>query len=254
MIDISHLPEQTGIYLIKHKNQANRHCYVGQAINIYNRFKSHHLVDYKNPNNPQYNGKLYRAIRKYGWDAFEVQVLELCEIIELDNKEIQYISQYDSFHNGYNGTAGGQFWAPNIHSPEIEEKRRQTREKNQSLMNEKHPRAKLTNDEVIQIRQRYIDGESVKEIYIDYQDLYSNIDSFRNIVIGNTYKTVGNIPDKKIKRAQFGVKLTENEVKEIRKRYNTEHISYAKLGKEYNVSASTIQKVIRKEGYYSYIE
>lgn len=254
MLDISHLPKKSGLYLVKHKDSANTNCYIGQAINIYNRFNSHHLVDYKNPNNSQYNTKFYKAIRKYGWDAFEVIVLELCPIEELDKKEIEYIAQYDSFHNGYNGTAGGQFWAPNIHSQEVEEKRRQTREKNQSLMNEKHPRAKLTNDEVIYIRQRYIDGESIKEIYTDYQELYPNIDSFRNIVLGNTYSTVGNIPPKHTKYIQFGVKLNREQILEIRNRYNTEHISYAKLGLDYNVSASTIQKVIKKQGYYSYIE
>lgn len=97
-------------------------------------------------------------------------------------------------------------------------------------MAENHPRAKLSNEEVLEIRQRYIDGE--------------------------TYKTVGNIPTEKDKivSANRGIKLTEDQVREIRKRYNTEHISYAKLGKDYNVSASTIQKAIRREGYYSYID
>lgn len=249
-----YLPEKTGIYLVQ--NKINSHCYIGQSINIHDRFYSHHFVDYKNKNNPQYDCKFYQALRKYGWDNFEITILELCSTEELDKREIEYIDLYDSFENGYNGTRGGQFWSPNIHSPEIEAKRKATREKNKSLMAENHPRAKLSNEEVLEIRQRYIDGETVKEIYKDYQNLYTNIDTFRRIILGETYKTVGNIPTEKNKivSANRGIKLTEDQVREIRKRYNTEHISYAKLGKDYNVSASTIQKAIRREGYYSYID
>ena len=131
MINVSHLPTTSGIYIVKHKDKTNLHCYIGQSINIYNRFKFHHLVDYKNPNNPQYNGKFYQAIRKYGWDEFEVEILELCPIEELDEKEVLYINNYNSFYDGYNSTPGGQFWSMDIHSPEIEAKRQETREKNQ---------------------------------------------------------------------------------------------------------------------------
>lgn len=248
------LPKEAGIYLVQ--NKINSYCYIGQSVNIHNRFYSHHFVDYKNENNPQYNGKFYKALRKYGWDNFEIMVLELSPVEELNKKEIEYIDLYDSFENGYNSTKGGQFWSPNIHSPEIELKRKETREKNKSLMAENHPRAKLSNEEVLKIRQKYINGETVKEIYKDYQDLYTNINTFRRIVLGETYKTVGSIPTEKnkIASANRGIKLTDEQVREIRKRYNSEHISYAKLGKGYNVSASTIQKVIHKEGYYSYID
>jgi hypothetical protein len=81
-----------------------------------------------------------------------VSVLELCDKDLLDEKEIYYIAQYDSYYNGYNSTKGGQFMSEELLSEETEQKRRNTREKNQSLKGENHPRAKLTNDEVIQIR------------------------------------------------------------------------------------------------------
>jgi uncharacterized protein (DUF433 family) len=51
-------------------------------------------------------------------------------------------------------------------------------------MSENHPRAKLTNQQVWDIRQRYIDGESIKEIYQDFKDLYSNQQTFKRIVLG----------------------------------------------------------------------
>lgn len=249
-MNIKNLPEASGIYLVK--NLINGHSYIGQQKNIKIRFLNHHTCEYKNKNCSQYNTKFYQALRKYGLENFEVIILELCEEQELDEKEIMYIKKYDTFKKGYNSTEGGQFWQPNIHSEEIEEKRRITRELNESLKGQNHPRAKLTNDEVIDIRQRYIDGESINDIYIDYQDIYSNINVFRNIVLGKTYKEVGNIPDKK---SRFnGMKVSDENVIEIRKKYNTTKTSYAKLAKEYNVSASTIQKIIKAEGYYSYIK
>lgn len=53
----------------------------------------------------------YKAIRKYGWDAFVWEVIDTANSIdELHEKEIYYISQYESFNNkekGYNTTSGG---------------------------------------------------------------------------------------------------------------------------------------------------
>ena len=54
----------------------------------------------------------------------------------------------------------------------------------------------MTNQEVIDVRQRYINGESIDNIYKDYKERYSNKDTFKRIVLGETYKDVGNIPSK----------------------------------------------------------
>lgn len=75
-------------------------------------------------------------------------------------------------------TEGGTTFSLNIHSAETEEKRRKTREKNQSLKSENHPRAKLTNEEVFNIRQRYRDGEHSSSIYEDYKDIYDSFEVF----------------------------------------------------------------------------
>lgn len=249
-MNTNNLPETSGIYMVR--NKLNNHAYIGQSKNIKKRFLSHHLCEYKNESCSQYNTKFYKALRKYGLDNFEIIILEECPEEELDKKEVYYIGMYNTFHNGYNSTEGGQFWSPNIHSKETEEKRRQTRELNGSLKGENHPRAKLTNEEVIHIRQRYIDGESVEDIYKDYCHIYGNIGTLRRIILGETYKDVGNIPSKKNKVA--GIKVTDDQVRQIRIKYSTTKTSYAKLGAEYNVSASTIQKIVKKEGYYSLIE
>lgn len=58
--------------------------------------------------------KFARAIRKYGWNAFNHEILLTieCETEEellfwLDQWEVYCIEKYDSFHNGYNSTTGG---------------------------------------------------------------------------------------------------------------------------------------------------
>ncbi len=246
MKNIKQLPHKSGIYRVY--TTFNNACYIGQAKDIYERFNSHHIYDYKNKNDCCYNTKFYSALRKYGLDSFEVEVLELCSVQELDEKEIYYISKYNSFHHGYNSTEGGQKWSPNIHSEEAEQKRQRTRELNQSLKGENHPRAKLTNEEVLTIRQRYINGESPKEIYQNYIDKYSSFDTFKRIILGYTYKNVGNIPTSEQVR-HTNAKLTESQVKEIRQKYQKGKISFAKLGREYGVSGTTVSRIIKNQIY-----
>lgn len=48
-----------------------------------------------------------RAFRKYGIDNFSFDVIEECTVNELNEKEIYWISFYDTFFNGYNQTLGG---------------------------------------------------------------------------------------------------------------------------------------------------
>lgn len=246
MKNIENLPASSGIYMVV--NLINNKKYIGQSKNIKKRFQSHHLVDYKNKNNCNYNTKFYQALRKYGIDSFEVIILKLCEEKELDDLEIKYIKEFDTFKNGYNSTEGGQYWSPNIHSGETELKRQKTREQNKSLMSENHPRAKLTNQQVWDIRQRYIDGKSIKEIYQDFKDLYSNQQTFKRIVLGQTYVTVGNIPNKEQVR-HTNAKLTDVQVKEIRNSYKKGVVSYRELGEKYGLSESSIAAIIKRETY-----
>ena len=51
--------------------------------------------------------KFYRAIRKYGPEHFTIAPIAQFEQGILEQKEIEYIAKYDSYHNGYNSTLGG---------------------------------------------------------------------------------------------------------------------------------------------------
>lgn len=94
----------TGIYKIE--NKINGHCYIGQSTDILRRWRNHKTVA-NNENHEDKEYPLYRAIRKYGIDNFDFSILEECKVEELNDKEVYWIKQYNSFFNGYNQTIGG---------------------------------------------------------------------------------------------------------------------------------------------------
>ena len=83
-------------------NKVNGKTYIGQTTNEGVR-KTQHLRRAVNSNS-QYT--FHKAIRKYGWDNFEYNVLEVTD--DLDEREIYWIKQFDSYNRGYNMTLGGK--------------------------------------------------------------------------------------------------------------------------------------------------
>lgn len=71
----------------------------------------------------QFNKYFIRAIKKYGWDNFQHIILEkdLTEE-EAREKEKFYIQLYDTFHNGYNATLGGEGCSGHVVSEEARKK------------------------------------------------------------------------------------------------------------------------------------
>lgn len=105
ILDSDQQIKQTGsIYIIR--NTINDKVYIGQTTTtVRERFLSH-----LKPSIHKTRGtyKLYNAMIKYGKENFYYEVLEEnVPVKELDEKEINYIKEYDSFNNGYNSTPGG---------------------------------------------------------------------------------------------------------------------------------------------------
>lgn len=92
-----------GIYKIE--NLINGLCYIGQSLNIEQRWEAHK----KNITEATicYDYPLYQSIRKYGLDNFSFEIIEECCKEQLNEKEIYWIKFYNSFNNGYNQTLGG---------------------------------------------------------------------------------------------------------------------------------------------------
>lgn len=86
------------IYLIE--NKINEKKYIGKTyLNIEKRWKQH-CNDSRRFNRP-----LYQAMEKYGIENFSIKEIEYCD--NLEEREKYWISFYDSYHNGYNATLGG---------------------------------------------------------------------------------------------------------------------------------------------------
>ena len=92
----------SGIYGIH--NLINDKWYVGQAVNIRARWNAHKSMLLRNERESIH---LLRAWKKYGADAFEWVILEECDPDQLDEREIYWIKEKNSYTNGYNRTLGG---------------------------------------------------------------------------------------------------------------------------------------------------
>ncbi len=136
-----------GIYIIT--NIISGLSYIGQATNIASRIYQHlHSAISEKAND--YDYPLHRAFRKNGIDNFIFDVLEECSIDLLNEREMYWISFYDTYKNGYNQTAGGY----------------------QSIR-----QIKLTEADVDQIRNRLINTED------SYSDIASDFGICTGMVI-----------------------------------------------------------------------
>lgn len=90
------------VYLIR--NTVDGKCYVGQTVRDFER----RIVEHRSAAKKG-KGRLYNAIRKYGWENFESEVLEECvDAADLDMSERFWIRAYNSLSpNGYNLKGGG---------------------------------------------------------------------------------------------------------------------------------------------------
>ena len=93
----------TGIYKIT--NLIDGKIYIGQSRNIEQRFQQHKLIPFRKSAD-DYDKVLYQAIREYGLDNFQFEIIEECKEEELNQKENYYIDFYKSNNPdyGYNKT------------------------------------------------------------------------------------------------------------------------------------------------------
>lgn len=94
-----------GIYKIT--NLIDGKIYIGQTVN-YKKREKRHLNSLKNGNH--HNEHLQRAFDKYGKSSFKIELIEKCDIKELDQRERHFIKELDACNHdkGYNMMFGGQ--------------------------------------------------------------------------------------------------------------------------------------------------
>lgn len=223
-----------GIYIIE--NDINDKVYIGQSENCKKRWNGH-IYDSKHLENRGVTGVDY-AIHKYGKEHFTISLLEeIKDISKLDEREQYWIAYYDSYNNGYNRTVGGK-----------------------ALRGEDHPRAKISEQDVIKIRDMYAAHykfEEVKELYKDYE---IQVRGLQKIWKGETWQSIHMdvyTPENKEWHKTKGVghskdqiglssndrSLSQTEIDEIYNDYQA-GLTITQLSKKYNRDYGVIQKYI----------
>lgn len=218
-----------GIYKIE--NKINGKVYIGQSNNIQRRFQEH-----------QTKGETSRipvdiAIQKYGKDNFTYTVIEETTIDKLNQAEEFWIDYFNSVETGYNCSKGGS----------------------QQSIGENNGKAKLTEQDVIEIRIAYNNHLKQKDVYEKYKDIVS-FSYFQNLWQGRSWSHV--MPEVFTEENKqyyiynnsnggngASAKFSDEEVVKIRERYVNESAKQIYEDYKDRVSYQTFQAMLWGRSY-----
>lgn len=198
----------SGIYVVT--NEINGKQYVGLSKNCYKRWQDHYSKSYNSTRPDDVNKALYRAMRKYGRENFSFKILEECDESQLAEREKYWITQLDTYNNGYNETLGGD----------------QPSEKSIHL-GEDHGMAKLTTRDVIQCRQWYQEGKRSHDIWLKHFSQKISYEGFQRMWHGKTWKHI--MPEVFNNNPHPQRKVNEELKHQIKDMYNNQHMSCAQI-------------------------
>jgi len=124
-----------GIYKI---TSPSGKIYIGQSSNIENRWNK-----YKNINNSVTQLKLYRSFKKYDIENHKFEIIEECEITELNECEIRWVLHFKSHIIGLNILKGGN----------MSRRGKKHSEETKKKMSEKHKGKILTQEHINNIKK-----------------------------------------------------------------------------------------------------
>ena len=94
-----------GIYAIT--NVKTKAKYVGQSVNIADRFKTHVKTGLGVGSTAYKTNKFYHAMFTEGPENFTFELIEACPQEKLNERDKYWIDFFDTVNNGYNSKAGG---------------------------------------------------------------------------------------------------------------------------------------------------
>lgn len=172
--------------------------YIGVTVASLEKRKSQHLRTSRRGSTYYF----HTALRKYGEDSFKWE-----EIVQADCKDFLYSLEKDylaslllSGESLYNTAPGGRGGSQKGRSHKKEAKTRlrsdkhhlwgtrQSKETRLKRSGENHGRAKLTSEQVLQIRLAFLDGSSLTQLSNDFD---VGITTVGHITSGNTWSHVG---------------------------------------------------------------
>lgn len=213
-----------GIYIIT--NKINGKVYIGKSNDIERRIKEHFF------RKSQRDCTIDQAIDKYGVENFEWEVVVECSIQDIDDYEIRWIDFYKGRGNCYNIDGGGQRTHGSYNG-----------------------NAKLTEQDVKDIRLAYASMSSTRQI--EYQKYKTKISfgTFASIWDGRTWKHVmpevytDHTRNFYAKEATNGSRsplacFSNEEVLTLRRRYVEEAASVIYLDYQDRCSYGTLQAIL----------
>ena len=217
-------------------NIINKKQYIGQTIYDDNGRYNRHIYSSKTETDPDYNSPLHGAIRKYGIENFTYEILakDIQDFDLLNFLEEYYIAEFNSqIPNGYNIEPGGK----NASRPKsLEQKIKAT-----------WPQAKLTEQEIIELRKAYQNKESPKKIYEEKYKSRLHYNAFLNIWSGRRY---ANIMPEALEIGRH-TKMTQEKAEELRRLYFSQKISYGDLATKFGISKSTVADIVKNRTWKS---
>lgn len=112
-------------YIYKITNKTNGKIYIGQSNNPSKRFAKHMYIARNKSSEDSDFCAIHGAIKKYGEENFQFEIIETCDSINVNDREIYWITalKTQSKECGYNLTSGGEYNF--VKSPGSIEKHRQ---------------------------------------------------------------------------------------------------------------------------------
>lgn len=205
------------IYIYR-KKENKQVVYVGQTCNISERRKQHEKDEPFNNLRAEYNYPLSRAIRKYGAEAFEFEILESeLSLEEANAREDYWIEYYNTMVNGYNQQRGG------------------------------NNRTKLTDAQIEEIRDKIANTKmSYSEICAEYGCSGGFLTAINK---GESYPSLKyNYP---LRATKNGKHFSDEVVKDIVEKLRDRTLTLAQIAKEYGVSQNVIVRINQGESYYN---
>lgn len=223
------MTKKIGIYVIT--NKINNKQYVGQSTNLSRRWSDHRSKS-RHPRKPdEYRNLLYIAIREYGLENFSFEILEECDVEELNEREIFWIKKLNTYIDGYNNTPGGNLPC-----------------ETQTHHLTDHGKAVLSIGEVEMCRIAYKEGKSSREMYDNYFKHKMSYDGFLCMWHGKNWKEV--MPEVFNHNPRPAKKVTIQDIDDIRKKYDNGQ-SIRSISREYKgkLGYCTIYNIATRKTY-----